>query len=240
MTSNDRRPDDTSALTLPHIPLVDDAAEQPEPKPTWRGWIHAGMTPVALAAGIVLVCLANGAEAKWASAIYALSSLLLFGNSALYHRIDWSPSVKRTLKRVDHSNIFLLIAGSYTPLSLLGLPADAGIVLFCAVWGLAILGIGFRIFWLGAPRWLYVVAYVGLGCAAVVDFPALFATSVPMMVLVCAGGACYIAGAVVYATKRPNPFPGRFGFHEVFHTCTVLAFLSQWTGILLIALHPVR
>jgi hemolysin III len=227
-------------VTLPHLPLVDDAVDHPEPKPTWRGWIHAGMTPVAIAAGIVLICLANGTEAKWACALYAFTSLLLFGNSALYHRINWSPPVKRTLKRIDHSNIFLLIAGSYTPLSLLGLQPGPGLVLFLVVWGLAIVGVGFRIFWLGAPRWLYVVAYIGLGLSAVVDFPLLFATSVPMMVLVCAGGAFYIAGAVAYALKRPNPFPGRFGFHEVFHTCTVLAFLAQWTGILIIALHPVH
>jgi hemolysin III len=224
---------------LPHVPLTEDADEQSAPRPTWRGWIHAVTAPVALVAGIVLVTLAQGDEAKWASAVFALTSLLLFGNSALYHRIAWSPPVKRTLKRIDHANIFLLIAGTYTPLSLLALPRGPGLVLLVVVWTGALIGIAFRVFWIGAPRWLYVPIYVGLGWAAVVDFPALWAASAPMMTLVVLGGALYTIGAVVYGLKRPNPFPGHFGFHEIFHACTVLAFLCHWTGTLLIALRPV-
>lgn len=219
------------------LPLLE--ATETEPKPTWRGWLHAGTTPVAVAAGIVLICLANGVEAKWASAVFALTSLLLFGNSALYHRFDWSPKVKRLLKRIDHSNIFLLIAGTYTPLSLLGLPRSTGVPLIIAVWGVALLGIAFRVFWIGAPRWLYVLAYLGLSWTAVSQFPALFAANAAMMVLFVVGGGLYTVGAIAYALKRPNPFPGRFGFHEVFHTCTVLAFFCHWTATLLIALHPV-
>jgi hemolysin III len=226
---------------LPHVPLVDEADERVhvEPKPTWRGWIHAGITPVALVAGVVLVALANGAEAKWASAVFVLTSLLLFGNSALYHRIDWSPTVKRALKRVDHANIFLLIAGTYTPMSLLALPGRPGIVLLSIVWGVALLGIGFRVLWVGAPRWLYVPIYIGLGWAALMDFPALFAANTPMMVLFLVGGLLYTGGAIVYGLKRPNPFPGRFGFHEIFHACTAQAFLCHRTATLVIALHPV-
>ncbi|MGN6743654.1 MAG: PAQR family membrane homeostasis protein TrhA [Amnibacterium sp.] len=226
---------------LPHVPLVDEAAEpvHVEPKPTWRGWLHAATTPVALVGGIVLVVVANGAEAKWASAVFALTSLLLFGNSALYHRIDWSPRVKATLRRVDHANIFLLIAGTYTPMSLLALPGTPGIVLLSIVWGVALLGIGFRVFWLHAPRWLYVPIYVGLGWAAASAFGPLFAASTPMMLLFLIGGLLYTGGALAYALKRPNPFPGRFGFHEVFHTCTVLAFLCHWCATLVIALDPV-
>jgi hemolysin III len=224
-----------------HVPLVDEAAEpgQADLKPTWRGWLHAAITPIALVAGIVLVSVAHGAEAKWSTAVFALTSVLLFGNSALYHRIDWSPKVKRTLKRVDHSNIFLLIAGTYTPMALLALAPAPGILLLTVVWVVAVLGIGFRIFWIGAPRWLYVPIYLGLGWAAVMDLPALFAANAAMMILIVVGGLLYTAGAIVYALKRPNPFPGRFGFHEIFHACTVLAFLCHWTAILLIALHPV-
>jgi hemolysin III len=187
----------------------------------------------------VLVALADGPEARWASVVFAITSVLLFGNSALYHRVDWSPNVKRALKRVDHANIFLLIAGTYTPLSLLALPPSQGLVLLSVVWAGALLGIAFRVFWVGAPRWLYVPIYVGLGWAAVVYLGPLFAADAAMMTLVLIGGVLYTLGALVYALKRPNPFPGRFGFHEIFHTCTVLAFLCHWTATLLIALRPV-
>jgi hemolysin III len=226
---------------LPHLPLVEDAeaASRAEGRPTWRGWIHAVTTPVAAVAGVVLVALANGTEAMVASAVFAVTSVLLFGNSALYHRIDWSPKVKRALKRVDHANIFLLIAGTYTPLSLLALPRGPGVLLLAIVWAVGLVGIAFRVFWIGAPRWLYVAIYLGLGWAAVMDLPALFAANSLMMTLFLIGGLLYTGGAVAYGMKRPNPFPGRFGFHELFHTCTVLAFLCHWTATLLIALHPV-
>jgi len=231
----------TTEAEPPHLPLVEDAEDTAliEPKPTWRGWIHAVTAPIAAVAGLVLVALANGQEARWASVVFALTSILLFGNSALYHRVDWSPRVKLALKRVDHANIFLLIAGTYTPLSLLALPPAQGTVLLTAVWAGALLGIAFRVFWIGAPRWLYVLIYLGLGWAAVAFFVPLFTANAAMMVLVVIGGLLYTLGAVVYGMKRPNPFPGRFGFHEIFHTCTVLAFLCHWTATLLIALHPV-
>jgi hemolysin III len=221
------------------IPLVEDAAaHQAEVKPTWRGWIHAGTFPVAIALGIVLVALADGPLAKGASAVFFASSLLLFGTSAVYHRFNWSPKVKRLLKRADHANIFLLIAGTYTPLSLLCLPQPKATILLAMVWGGALLGIAFRVLWVGAPRWLYVPLYVLLGWAAMLYIVDLFNANWVTMVLVLVGGLCYTAGAVVYGLKRPNPFPGRFGFHEIFHTFTLLAFLCHWTGILLVAINP--
>ncbi|MEN0086179.1 MAG: hemolysin III family protein [Leifsonia sp.] len=224
---------------LPNIPLLDASLANPaDIKPTWRGWIHAGTFPVTIAAGIVLICLAHGAPAKWASAVFMLTSMLLFGNSALYHRFNWRPRTKVILKRIDHANIFLLIAGTYTPLAVLALPPSKGILLLSLVWAGALLGIGFRVFWITAPRWLYVPIYVALGWAALMYIVDLVDANVAMMVLVLVGGILYTIGAVIYGMKRPNPIPGVFGFHEIFHTLTVLAFLCHWTATLLIALHP--
>jgi hemolysin III len=211
---------------------------QADLKPTWRGWIHAGTFPVTIAAGIVLISLAQGAPAKWASAVFMATSMLLFGNSALYHRFNWKPKTRVVLKRIDHANILLLIAGTYTPLAVLALPTPQTILLLSIVWGGAILGIFFRVFWINAPRWLYVALYLALGWAAVMYIGDLLAANVAMMVLVVVGGVLYTAGAIVYALKRPNPWPGHFGFHEIFHVCTVLAFLCHWTACLLIALAP--
>ncbi|WBU38065.1 PAQR family membrane homeostasis protein TrhA [Homoserinibacter sp. YIM 151385] len=226
---------------LPNIPLLHDELThgQVELKPTWRGWIHAVTFPLAIAAGVVLIVLADGGPAKAASAIFMASSLLLFGVSATYHRFNWSPRVKAIFRRIDHSNIFLLIAGTYTPLAVCALPVDKATLLLAMVWGGALLGIGFRIFWLSAPRWLYVALYILLGWAAMLYIVDLFQANVATMVLVVAGGLSYTVGAVFYGLKRPNPVPGVFGFHEIFHSCTVIAFLAQWTGILLIALDPV-
>jgi hemolysin III len=226
---------------LPKLPLIEDSDDFSvlETKPTWRGWIHAGTFPLAVILGIILVTVADGTAAKVSTAVFFATSLLLFGTSALYHRINWSPKVKAVFRRIDHSNIFLLIAGSYTPITVLALPHDKATLLLWMVWIGAGLGIGFRIFWIDAPRWLYVPLYLLLGFAAlafVVDF---FAANAPMMTLILIGGLCYSLGAVAYGLKKPNPIPGVFGFHEVFHSLTLIAFLCHWTGILIIALHPV-
>ncbi|MFS0893164.1 PAQR family membrane homeostasis protein TrhA [Microbacterium sp. 179-I 3D3 NHS] len=229
-----------SAPDVPQLPLLEVAAVDAavEIRPTWRGWIHAAIFPVAIAAGIVLIVVAQGGAAKWAAAVFMASSLLLFGNSALYHRFDWSPTVKVVLKRIDHANILLLIAGTYTPLATLALPPEKGALLLTLVWSGALLGILFRVFWIHAPRWLYVALYLLLGWAAVMYIVDLMQANVAMMVLVIVGGLLYTGGAVVYALKKPNPWPGHFGFHEIFHVCTVLAFLCHWTACLLITLEP--
>lgn len=225
---------------VPELPLMEAAAVDAaaEVKPSWRGWIHAGTFPVAIAAGIVLIALAQGAPAKWAAAVFMATSLLLFGNSALYHRFNWGPTTKAVLKRIDHANILLLIAGTYTPLATLALPPEKGLVLLIVVWSGTVLGIVFRVFWINAPRWLYVALYLGLGWAAVMYMVDLVQANVAMMVLVCVGGLLYTVGAIIYAMKKPNPWPGHFGFHEIFHVCTVLAFLCHWTACLLISLDP--
>ncbi|WP_238706936.1 PAQR family membrane homeostasis protein TrhA [Microbacterium lushaniae] len=225
---------------LPELPLIEAGAvgAQSDIKPTWRGWIHAATFPIAIVAGIVLISVAQGAPAKWASAVFMVTSMMLFGSSALYHRFDWKPRTLAVLKRIDHANIMLLIAGTYTPLAVLALPTQKTVILLSVVWGGAIVGILFRVFWLHAPRWLYVALYLALGWAAVMYLFDLFDANATMMTLVLIGGLLYTAGAVVYALKRPNPWPGHFGFHEIFHVCTVLAFLCHWAASLLIALHP--
>ena len=222
-----------------YLPLSETVpADALEKKPSWRGWIHTGVLPIVVAGGIILIVLAHGVIPKVAASIFFASSFLLFGNSALYHRFNWRPKVKITLKRIDHANIFLLIAGSYTPMAMLALPAEKGLVLLVAVWIGAVLGISFRIFWINAPRWLYVPLYVLLSWAAmfyVVDF---FSFNAVAMSLILIGGLCYTAGAVVYGIKKPNPFPGHFGFHEIFHALTVIAFICHWVAVLQVSMQP--
>lgn len=240
MTMPEHDDDTDGGSDLPSVPLLEDAIAFPptEVRPTWRGWIHAGTFPLAIVLGIVLISLAHGAPAKISSAIFVLSSLLLFGNSALYHRFNWNPRTKKILKRIDHANIFLLIAGSYTPITVLALPEPKATVLLWLIWGGAGLGILFRVFWIGAPRWLYVPLYVALGWGALAYIADFFAANAFMMTLILVGGLLYSVGAVIYGLKRPNPFPGKFGFHEIFHTLTLLAFLCHWAGILIVATNP--
>lgn len=224
---------------IPNLPLIEAADAHPEDvKPTWRGWIHAGTFPVTIVAGIVLLVLAEGPAAKWSSAVFVLSSMLLFGNSALYHRFNWKPRTRILLKRIDHANIFLLIAGSYTPITVLALPPEKAVLLLTIVWTGAILGIAFRVFWIHAPRWLYVPLYLLLGYGALIFIVDFFDANAVMMTLILIGGLCYTVGAVIYALKKPNPIPGVFGFHEIFHTLTVLAFLCHFVAITIIATHP--
>lgn len=236
------RPFEPDVPDVPVLPLMDaadaDEAAPAEVKPTWRGWIHAATFPVAIFTGIILVFAAEGTAATWANVVFMASSLLLFGNSALYHRFNWGPRTKAVLKRIDHANILLLIAGTYTPLAVLALPPGQGSLLLIVVWTGALLGILFRVFWIGAPRWLYVALYLALGWAAVMYMGDLFRANPTMMVLVIVGGLLYTGGAIVYAMKRPNPWPGHFGFHEIFHVCTVLAFLCHWTACFIITLAP--
>jgi hemolysin III len=234
------RADNEPAADLPNVPLLDDAIEYDalEAKPTWRGWIHAGTFPLAIVLGVILIVAADGAAARISSSVFVASSLLLFGNSALYHRIDWKPKTKAVFKRIDHANIFLLIAGSYTPITVLALPHDKSVLLLWLVWCGAGLGILFRVFWIGAPRWLYVPLYLLLGYASLIFIVDFLQADAAMMTLILVGGLFYTVGAVIYGMKRPNPFPGRFGFHEIFHTLTLLAFLCHWAGIFIVATNP--
>jgi hemolysin III len=210
-----------------------------EVKPRLRGWLHLGTAPVTLAAGIVLIALSPTATTRWGSAVYVVSAVMLFTTSAVYHRGRWSPRVGGVLRRMDHANIFLLIAGTYTPFCLLLLSGTTRVVMLTVIWTGALLGIGFRVFWMGAPRWLHVPVYMAFGGAAVVVLPEFARGSerlgvgigVAVMTLIAVGGALYLVGGAVYGFRRPNPWPTWFGFHEVFHSLTIMAFASHYVGI---------
>lgn len=207
-------------------------APAPPPKPVMRGWLHAAMVPLALAAGVVLVVLAPPGL-KLASAVYAVTGLLLFAVSATYHLGRWRPRTRMLLKRLDHTNIMLIIAGTYTPLTQALLPEPKDAILLTGVWVGALGGVAFRLLWTGAPRWLYVPVYVLLGLAAVVFLGDFFAADVAAAVLICVGGAAYITGAVFYGLKRPVLSPRWFGFHELFHACTLVGFICHSVAIML-------
>lgn len=208
-------------------------------KPKLRGWQHLISTPLILAAGIVLIALSPTATTRIGSALYAGSALLLFGVSALYHRGTWSPRMWLFLNRLDHSNIFLLIAGSYTPFSLILLDGWAQVAILSVAWGGALAGIALKLLWPRHPRWLSAPIYIALGWAAVFFIPAFFngamalgvGIGVATFVLICVGGALYTCGGLVYGLQWPDPSPRWFGFHEVFHSFTVVAFTTHYVGV---------
>lgn len=201
-------------------------------KPKLRGWLHAGTFPLSVAAGTVLVALTPAGRSRLAVAVFAVSAALLFGVSAVYHRGHWSPRVTGVLKRMDHANIFLIIAGTYTPFTVLLLPPGPARTLLWIVWSGALAGIAFRVLWVGAPRWLYVPVYVALGWVAVAYIPDFLHSGGPaVLTLVIVGGGLYTLGGLVYGIKRPNPSPRWFGFHEVFHALTVVAFIVHSVGV---------
>lgn len=213
--------------------LVERAADLAEPiKPRLRGWLHAGMVPAALIAGIVLICLARTPQAALACGVYSVTAWLLFATSAIYHRGTWGSLGEALLRRLDHANIFLIIAGTCTPLAVLLLPPEQRSVLLWVVWAGALAGIAFRVLWVGAPRWLYTPCYLALGWAPVRYLPDFLHTGgAAVLALIVAGGLLYSAGAVVYALQRPDPSPRWFGFHEVFHALTVAAFTAHYVAI---------
>ena len=197
-------------------------------KPRMRGWLHFWSFVVSIGSGVVLVAVAAarvGAGAALATTVYSVTILALFGVSALYHRHTWrTPRARSIMKRLDHSMIFLFIAGTYTPVSVLALPTATATWVLAVVWGGALAGVGLKTAWPHAPSWVGVPIYVALGWVAVFVLPALMrGGGVAALVLMLAGGLLYTAGGVVYALRRPDPWPATFGYHEVFHAATVLA-----------------
>lgn len=210
-----------------------------EVKPKLRGWMHAGSVPLLTAAFAVLIALSPTAITRVGSAIFAASAILLFTVSGIYHRGNWSPRLWAFWRRFDHANIYVLIAGTYTPFAFLYLHGGARWTLIGVVWGCAIAGMVFKIARPDAARWLSTPLYIALGWAAVVFFPQwldgaeLFPrwVNVTVLALVAAGGILYTLGGLVYAAKRPDPSPEWFGFHEIFHSFVVAAFVCQYVAV---------
>jgi hemolysin III len=208
-------------------------------KPRLRGWLHAGMAPLALAGGIVLICLATTPSGVVGGTVFLAASVLLFGTSGLYHRGTWGLRGQAILRRMDHSNIYLFIAATYTPLALILLNGTSRMILLVLIWSTALGGLLFRLVWLSAPRWLYTVLYVVMGWAALGWLQAFYhAAGLAVLILLVAGGVCYTLGALVYARKRPNPSPSWFGFHEIFHIGTIGGFVCHYVAISMISYAP--
>ena len=215
------------------------ADKMAEVKPRLRGWVHAGSIPLVVVAGIVLIMLSPSVGTKVGSGVFISAALLSFGISAIYHLGTWQPAIWALLRRLDHSSIFILIAGTYTAFAMLLLDGNARVWLLTGIWGGAVLGVFSRVFWTGAPRWFYTPVYIGLGWFAVFFIPDFIdgahRLSTPIAIatlsLVVTGGLLYTLGGVVYGLKKPNPKPEWFGFHEVFHSFTILAFLAHYVGV---------
>jgi hemolysin III len=207
-------------------------------KPKLRGVSHEWAFFASLFFGAALILLASTPKATLAVAIYAVSLSALFGTSALYHRVNWKrPNVRRWMRRLDHSMIFFLIAGTYTPFALLALNGALATAILVVVWVGAIAGAIVEMIWIEHPKWASVLIYMSLGWVAVVCFPALWSSlGIAGAMLLVAGGALYTAGAVVYAIQRPNPNPAIFGYHEVFHLLVIAAALAHFTAIAFFAL----
>jgi hemolysin III len=208
--------------------------DHPDTRPRMRGWLHLFAFFGAILAGAVLIPLAavEGPRAGWPVAVYCLTILGLFGVSALYHRRRWSPRAWKLMKRADHSMIFLFIAGTYTPFALLAVPEPTGSWILGGVWAGAVAGVALKMVWPTAPRWLGVPIYLALGWVAVFVFVDILRTvGVTVVVLLAAGGLLYSVGAIAYALKRPNPWPGTFGYHEIFHAMTIVAASCHYIAV---------
>ncbi len=201
-------------------------------KPAARGFIHAVAAPLALANGICLIVFGHDAGQKISAAVFMCASLVLFAFSAVYHIGDWNQRVKAIMRKIDHSNIFVLIAGTYTPLTWVLLDGWDRAICLTVVWTGAVLGTFMHVYWTTAPRWLNVLLYVAVGWVAVWYLPQIWDAGGPAIVwLVAAGGIVYTIGALFYALKWPNPWPRAFGFHEFFHLCTFLGFACHAVAI---------
>jgi hemolysin III len=228
---------------------VQAAAEQvhdvlAEVKPRLRGWLHLAAVPLTVVVGAVLISMSPTATTRVGSSIFVGSALALFTVSAAYHCGAWSAPTRARLQRLDHATIFLLIAGSYTGYTLLLLTGELQVGMLALVWTGALVGVVFRVCWVSAPRWVHTPLYVVLGwsvvlfSAAFLDGAARLGPGVgsATLLMLAAGGALYTLGALVYGFKRPDPWPRWFGFHEVFHALTILAFVAHLTGVCLATL----
>jgi hemolysin III len=207
-------------------------------KPRLRGVSHEYAFFVSIATGVALIAAASDARARLAAAVYAGAVTALLGTSALYHRVTWRPRARRWMRRLDHSMIFVLIAGTYTPVCLLALHGPLAKTILIVVWAGALGGVIFKLAWIDAPKWVFALVYVALGWVAAAVFGELPAAIGWLGVAgLAAGGLLYTAGAVVYAWERPNPWPRTFGYHEVFHAF-VLGAASLHYAVIAFAVLP--
>jgi hemolysin III len=208
------------------------------PKPRLRGVFHQWAFFAAVVAGMVLVALADGLRERFATWVYAAALAAMFGASAVYHRVDWrTPARRAWARRLDHSTIFLFIAGTYTPFALLAFQGTLAAVVLVTVWIGAVLGLAINLCWIDVPTWAGAIAYLAVGWVGVIAAPQLFSSlGIGAAVLVIIGGLLYTLGAVVYSLHRPDPFPAIFGYHEVFHVLVVAAVVLQFVAVSLIVL----
>jgi hemolysin III len=201
-------------------------------QPLLRGVLHHVAFWIALVAGYVLVAEVDGAQRRLAAGVFAVSVAACFGASALYHRGRWRPAVRVWLRRVDHAGIYLMIAGTYTPVALVALHGDWRPAVLGVVWAGAAVAIVVKFVWIGAPRWLAATLGLILGWIAAAALPQLFRNlDGAAFALLAAGGLAYTAGALVYARGRPDPVPAVFGYHELFHALTIVGVTCQYTAI---------
>ena len=211
------------------------AEMQAPTKPRARGLIHLIMSPVSLVAGLVLITAADKLRGRITLGIFTLTAVTLFSCSAIYHRVNWKAKYKALWRRIDHANIPILIAGTYTPFAVFLLNKNQAEILLSLVWTGALLTAILRISWLGAPRWVYVPLYIALGWAALIYLPAFWQKGgIAVFALILAGGLFYTAGGIVYATKKPKLSIKWFGFHELFHALTAAAFICHFVGAALV------
>jgi hemolysin III len=207
------------------------AVAPPPPKPLLRGVFHQVGFFVALVAGVALVLQAQGTSVKLACAAYAASLALLLGTSALYHRPTWSPRARARMRRADHSAIFVLIAGTYTPMAMV-LPAASARTMLMVAWTGALLGVVRAVLWVNAPKWFVAVLALAMGWIALLYLPTIGSITGPaVLVWMGLGGVLYSIGAVIYAVRRPNPWPKTFGYHEIFHTLIIVAAACHFVSV---------
>jgi hemolysin III len=214
-------------------------SEERAVKPLLRGVLHQGAFIVSIVVAPLLLISADTSRARIAAAVFTCSMSACFGASALYHRVTWTPSVRRWMRRVDHAGVYLLIAGTYTPVFLLVLNGDWGRVILVVVWAGALAAMVLKFVWVDAPKWVAAAIGLTLGWIAVVALPQLVhRLQVSALTLLIAGGLLYTAGAIVYARRKPNPLPAVFGYHEVFHALTIAAAACQYVAIAFFVIRP--
>jgi hemolysin III len=208
-----------------------------EPKPRWRGRLHQAAFIVSIPAGLVLVALAERPAARIAAAIYAMSLIGLYGSSAAYHLGQWSDRALTWMRRLDHSMIYVLIAGTYTPIALIGIGGRWGVTTLAIVWAGAVFGVTIKMIKIDGFRVLGGALYIILGWTAVAAFPEMLRRlSAVQMILIFAGGVLYTGGAIILATRRPNPRPVTFGYHEIWHAMVVAAGICHYIAVMMVAL----